>query len=140
MALGSIFAIAGTGMSAESARLKAVASNLANANTAVGPGGQPYSAREVVFRAISADQLDGGGPADSGMAGVQVAGVVTSQEPLREVYEPSSPYADGQGYITMPNVNPVDEMVNMISAQQNYQADLDAFNVAKTLMLRTLSI
>jgi flagellar basal-body rod protein FlgC len=74
------------------------------------------------------------------MSGVRVAGVVQSQQPLHKVYDPTSPYADGNGYVQMPNVNPVDEMVNMISATRNYQANLDAFNVAKTLALKTLSI
>ena len=78
--------------------------------------------------------------AAAGMSGVQVAGVVESQQPLKQVYDPSSPYANGNGYVQMPNVNPVDEMVNMISATKNYQANLDAFNVAKTLALKTLSI
>ena len=70
----------------------------------------------------------------------RVAGVVESAEPLRTVYDPSSNYADDNGYVTMPNVNPTEEMVNMISAQQDYQANLEAFNVAKGLALRTLAI
>jgi flagellar basal-body rod protein FlgC len=74
------------------------------------------------------------------MAGVRVAGVVESALPLRSVYDPSSTFADVNGYVTMPNVNPIEEMVNMISAQQDYQANLEAFNVAKSLALRTLSI
>ena len=139
MSLLGVLGIAGSGMSAESERLSAVASNIANANTAVGPGGQPYRAREVVFQAVSAR---GGGddPASAGMAGVKVAGVVESDAPLKSVYDPSSSFADTNGYVQMPNVNSVDEMVNMLSAQQDYQADLEAFNVAKTLALRTLAI
>ena len=74
------------------------------------------------------------------MAGVRVAGVVASPEPARQSYDPSSQFANASGYVEMPNVNPVDEMVNMISAQQNYQADLEAFNVAKTLLQKTLTI
>lgn len=140
MSLFSVFSISGSGMAAESQRLTAVASNLANANSMVDSSGQPYRAREVVFRAVSPDGGTGAGPADTGMAGVEVAGVVTSPAPLRKNYDPSSPFADAKGFVTMPNVNPVDEMVNMISAQRNYQADLEAFNVAKTLMLKTLSI
>jgi flagellar basal-body rod protein FlgC len=138
MSLLSIFSISGSGMAAESQRLTAVASNLANANSVADASGQPYRAREVVFRAISPD--GGSGPADTGMSGVEIAGVVSSQAPLHQTYDPSSPYANASGYVTMPNVNPIDEMVNMISAQRNYQADLEAFNVAKTLMLKTLSI
>lgn len=144
MSLFGTLTIAGTGMSAESERLSAIASNIANANSAVGAGGQPYRAREVVFQAVSAaDDGDGGGSGEAsslGMDGVRVAGVVESNAPTHTVYDPTSTYADANGYIQMPNVNPVDEMVNMISAQQDYQANLEAFNVAKTLALRTLSI
>jgi flagellar basal-body rod protein FlgC len=74
------------------------------------------------------------------MNGVKVAAVVQSDAPAQSVYNPDSSFADDKGYVQMPNVNPVDEMVNMISAQQDYQANLEAFNVAKTLALRTLSI
>ena len=76
----------------------------------------------------------------AGMAGVKVAAVVESDAPTHQVYDPGSTFADGNGYVQMPNVNPVDEMVNMISAQQDYQANLEAFNVAKTLAMRTLTI
>jgi flagellar basal-body rod protein FlgC len=141
MSLFTTFAIAGSGMSAESERLAAVASNLANANSATAAGGQPYRAREVVFQAVSPS---GGGASDSassvGMAGVKVAGIVESDAPTHEVYDPGNSAADASGYVQMPNVSSVDEMVNMISAQQDYQANLEAFNVAKTLALRTLTI
>ena len=138
MSLFGTLAIAGSGMSAESERLSAIASNIANANSAT--AGQPYRAREVVFQAVSLDGDDGGGAASDGMAGVKVAAVVESDAPTHAVYDPSSTFADANGYVQMPNVNPVDEMVNMISAQQDYQANLEAFNVAKTLALRTLTI
>jgi flagellar basal-body rod protein FlgC len=139
MSLLGTLAIAGSGMSAESERLSAIASNLANANTAVGPGGQPYRAREVVFQAASANG-DDTDTAGVGMNGVKIAAVVESSAPAQSVYNPGSSFADDKGYVQMPNVNPVDEMVNMISAQQDYQANLEAFNVAKTLALRTLTI
>lgn len=138
--LGSL-AIASSGMSAEAERLSAIASNIANANSAVGAGGQPYRAREVVFQAVSANDGDNGDDGSSiGMEGVRVAGVVESSAPTHTVYDPTSTFADANGYVQMPNVSPVDEMVNMISAQQDYQANLEAFNVAKTLALRTLTI
>jgi flagellar basal-body rod protein FlgC len=139
MSLFAALSIAGSGMSAESQRLSAVASNLANANSTVDSAGQPYRAREVVFEAVSpaGESMQ---PAAVGMAGVRVAGIVQSAAPLRTVYDPSSSFANAQGYVQMPNVDPVGEMVNMISAQQDYQADLDAFNAAKTLALKTLAI
>jgi len=137
MSLFTTLAIAGSGMSAESERLTATASNLANANSAIAPGGQPYRAREVVFQAVPAESGDTAG---LGAQGVKVAAVVESNAPEQSVYEPGSPFANDAGYVQMPNVSPVDEMVNMISAQQDYQANLEAFNVAKTLALRTLTI
>lgn len=139
MSLFAALSIAGSGMSAESQRLAAVASNLANANSTVDSAGQPYRAREVVFEAVS-PAGEGMQPAAVGMAGVRVAGIVQSAAPLRTVYDPGSSFANAQGYVQMPNVDPVGEMVNMISAQQDYQADLDAFNAAKTLALKTLAI
>jgi flagellar basal-body rod protein FlgC len=140
MSLFGTLSIAGSGMSAESERLSAIASNVANANSAVAAGGQPYRAREVVFQAAS---LHGDGeddPTSVGMRGVRVAAVVESSAPTHTVYDPNSAFADDKGYVQMPNVNPVDEMVNMISAQQDYQANLEAFNVAKQLAVRTLQI
>lgn len=140
MSLFTALAVAGSGMAAESERLAAVASNIANANSVVGAAGAPYRAREVVFAAVSAADEEAEQPVAAGMAGVRVAGVVESAAPLRTVYDPGSTFADANGYVTMPNVNPVEEMVNMISAQQDYQANLEAFNVAKSLALRTLAI
>jgi flagellar basal-body rod protein FlgC len=139
MSLLGALAITGSGMAAESERLTAVASNIANANSVASSSGTPYRAREVVFKAVPVNN-DIGGRSAVGMAGVEVAGIVESAEPTRSVYDPSSNYADANGYVTMPNVNPVEEMVNMISAQQDYQANLEAFNVAKSLALRTLAI
>lgn len=127
-------------MMAEQQRLTAVASNLANANSTGDSTGAPYQAREVVFQAVSSSDSDGDDPSGVGMGGVRVAGVTLSNEPPRQVYDPGSQFANTSGYVQMPNVSPVEEMVNMISAQQNYQADLDAFNVAKTLLQKTLTI
>jgi flagellar basal-body rod protein FlgC len=140
MSLFSVFSISGSGMLAESQRLAAVASNLANVNSTGDAAGQPYRAREVVFQAVAPDDSDGDGPDGTGMAGVRVAGVVASSEPAPKKYDPGSQFADAQGFVETTNVNPIDEMVNMISAQQNYQADLEAFNVAKTLLQKTLTI
>jgi flagellar basal-body rod protein FlgC len=136
MSLFSALGIAGSGMAAQSERLTAVASNIANAQS-VGPkAGSAYRAREVVFEAAPAS--NDGEP--TGLGGVRVAAVVESADPLRTSYDPGSPFADANGYVTTSNVKPIEEMINMISAQQDYQANLDAFNVAKSLALRTLTI
>lgn len=126
----NIFNIAGSALTAQSARLNAVASNLANADSIAGADGQPYRAKQVVFRATAMGD---------GM-GVRVAQVVDSMAPMRQVYDPKNPAADANGNVSMPNVNPVEEMVNMISASRAYQANSEVLSAAKSLMLKTLTI
>jgi flagellar basal-body rod protein FlgC len=123
-------------MSAQSQRMNVSASNLANADSAVGPDGQPYRARQVVFQ-VNAPEGQAYGQE---VGGVRVAGVVLDQSPMRRQYEPSNPLADATGYITLPNVDPVAETVNMISASRSYQANVEVLNTAKALMQKTLTI
>lgn len=134
MSLFNVFDIAGSALTAQSMRLNVVASNLANADSATSATGQPYRAKQVVF---SATPLDG---ARGGAVGVKVAGVVEDPSPMKQVYDPTSPLADSKGYVTMPNVNPVSEMINMISASRSYQNDVDMMNTAKTMLLKTLTL
>ena len=132
MALFSIFGIASSAMAARSQRLNVSASNMANADSVAGPGGQPYRARQVMFTLDAA--------AGSEIGGVKVSEVVESSAPARLVYEPGHPLADEQGYVRMPNVNVVHEMVNTLSASRSYQANVEVMNAAKSLMLKTLSL
>ena len=136
MSLFNALDVAGTGMNAESYRLNVVASNLANADSATSTNGQPYRAREVVF---AAQPLNAPG-AGAGVDGVRVAGVVEKPGPMRMVYDPGNPLADKQGYVAYPNVNPVDEMVNMISASRTYQADVNVATTTKNLLLKTITL
>jgi flagellar basal-body rod protein FlgC len=131
MSLLNGFGIAGSALTAQSARLNAVASNLANADSVVGADGQPYRAKEVVFKAM---------PVEGGGLGVRVTQVVESSAPFRATYDPKNPAANADGYVNMPNVNVVDEMVNMISASRAYQTNADVMSTAKTLLLKTLTI
>lgn len=133
MALSDIFNISASALSAQSQRLNAVASNLANAESTAGPDGQVYKAREVVFQVMPM------GPDGQG-AGVKVSQVVEDQSPPRRVYDPSHPQADADGYVSMPNVNPIDEMVNMISASRSYQDNVEVMNTAKTLTNKLLTL
>jgi flagellar basal-body rod protein FlgC len=132
MSLFNIFNIAGSAMTAQSERLNVVASNLANVDSTTGPDGQAYRAKQVVFQAVPM-----GG---EGSTGVQVAAVVNDNSPMKMVYDPKSPLANAQGYVTQPNVNPVEEMVNMISASRSYQNNVDVMNTSKTLLLKTLTL
>ena len=131
MSLFSILDISGSALTAQSQRLNTTASNLANADSATGPDGTPYRAKQVVFQAQ---------PAANGLSAVKVAGVVEDPSAPRRVYDPKHPAADGQGYVTLPNVSVVDEMVNMLSASRSYQSSVEVMSTAKTLLLKTLSL
>ena len=132
MSLFNIFNVSGSAMSAQSQRLNAVASNLANADSATSASGQAYRAKQVVFEAVPTD--------NSGATGVRVQQVVEDAGPLKQVYDPKHPMADAKGYVSMPNVNVVDEMVNMLSASRSYQTNVETMNAAKTLLLKTLTL
>jgi len=132
MSLFNVFNISASGMSAQSQRLNTVASNLANADSTTSANGLPYKSKQVVFTAIPLN-----GKANTG---VKVSKVIEDNSPARVVYDPKNPAADAKGYVTMPNVNATEEMVNMISASQAYQNNVDTMNAAKTMLLKTLTI
>jgi flagellar basal-body rod protein FlgC len=131
MSLFNIFNVSGSAMSAQAQRLNTVASNLANADSATSASGQAYRAKQVVFEAV---------PLESGSTGVKVAQVIEDPSPLKQVYDPKHPMADDKGYVAMPNVNVVDEMVNMLSASRSYQTNVETMNAAKTMLLKTLTL
>lgn len=133
MSSTSIFQIAGSALTAQSQRMNVSASNIANANSAVGPDGQPYRARQVVFQMTPSAQSEA-------IGGVQVSRVIESAAPPRLQYDPGNPLANAQGYVTLPNVDVVAETVNMISASRSYQANVEVINTAKTLMAKTLTL
>lgn len=128
-----IFDIAGSAMSAQSARLNTVASNLANADAVSGDPDDVYKARLPVFKTVME-------PGSQDSAGVRVLGIVESQAAPEKRYEPGNPIADADGYVYAPNVNVVEEMVNMISASRSYQSSVDVMNTAKDLAMRTLTL
>ncbi|MBT9540528.1 flagellar basal body rod protein FlgC [Thiobacillus sp.] len=132
MSLFNIFNVAGSAMNAQSQRLNVVASNLANADSAVSANGEPYKAKQVVFAATPMGE--------GGATGVNVAAVIEDPSPMKLVYDPKNPLADDKGYVSMPNVNVVEEMVNMISASRSYQSNADMMSTTKSLLLKTLNI
>jgi flagellar basal-body rod protein FlgC len=133
MSLFNVFTISSTALSAQSQRLNVVASNLANADSAVSSDGTAYKAKQVVFEAMRTNSSAPG-------MGVKVREVIEDASPPRLVFNPNHPLADPKGYVTMPNVNVVEEMTNMISASRSYQTNVDVMNTAKTLLLRTLAL
>ncbi len=134
MSMFRIFDVAGSAVSAQSQRLNVVASNLANADTVAGPDGSAYKARQVVFQT----RLMGPVGQRDVNAGVTVSTVTEDQTPGRRVHDPKHPSADADGYVTYSNVNPVEEMVNMISASRSYQNNVEVMNTARSLLLKTL--
>ena len=134
MSLFTVFQVSSSAMTAQSMRLNAVASNLANADSVVSADGKPYRAKQVVFEATPM------GNTGELSKGVRVRQVVDDASPPRMVYDPKNPVADEKGYVAFPNVNVVEEMTNMISASRAYQTNVEVMNTAKSLLLRTLQI
>lgn len=128
-----IFDIAGSAMAAQSTRLSTVASNLANADSVVTNPEDAYRARAPVF-SVSAQLGSEQTP------GVQVMRIAESERPPEQRYEPGHPLADADGYVYAPAINPVEQMVDMISASRSYQSSVEVMNTAKELTLRTLTM
>ena len=131
MSLFNIFNVSGSAMSAQAQRLNTVASNLANADSATSSTGEAYRAKQVIFEAV---------PTGGAGTAVRVQQVVDDPSPLKQVYDPKHPMADDKGYVAMPNVNVVDEMVNMLSASRSYQTNVETMNAAKSLLMKTLTL
>lgn len=132
MGLISTLRVSSSGLSAERLRMDLIADNLANANTTRTPNGQPYQRKVALFQPIT--------PTPSMPGGVRVAQIAVDTTPPRLVYEPGHPDADANGYVAYPNVDIVHEMVDMITASRAYEANIQAFNAAKNMFLRTLDI
>lgn len=133
MSLFNIFRITGTALHAQTVRLNTTASNLANVDSVSSSTAETYRARHPVFATLFEES-------DDAAAGVGILGVVESQAPLRQEYQPGHPLADENGYVFMPNVNPIDEMANMISASQAYQSNIEVVSASKQMLLRTLAL
>jgi flagellar basal-body rod protein FlgC len=137
--LDSAISAAQTALRAERVRIETAISNLANAETTRGPDGQPYRRRDVVLApepvAPFESMLD-----LASATGVRVAAVVEDQEPFERRYEPSHPDADAEGYVSLPNVDPAEEMVNVLSATRAYQANLAAIGLIRQLGDRALEL
>src|SRR5687768_3963271 len=134
-----IFDIAGSGMSAQSVRLNTVASNLANAESVSGSAETAYRAKHPVFEAVRA-QLAAGQAGNNPSAAVQVTDIVEDSRAPEMRYQPGNPLANAEGYVFAPNVNVVEEMVDMISASRAYQNNVEVLNTSKELLLATLRL
>jgi flagellar basal-body rod protein FlgC len=132
--------VSASGLSAERTRVNLAASNLANAESTRGPDGKPYRRLDPVMEAVPFDAELGAAGGRSDLAGVRVAEVAEDQTPGRRVYSPAHPDAGKDGYVTLPNVNPIHEVVNLMSAQKAYDANATAVDTLKTMAQRALEI
>lgn len=130
-----VFDIAGSGMSAQNLRMNLVASNLANVDAVSSSTEGTYRSRQPVFQTV----LDQQHPR-SAAVGVRMNGVVESPAPLTRDYAPHHPMADGEGYIYRPNVNPVEEMANMVSASRSYQNNVEVINAARQMLAALINL
>jgi len=139
MSLFDVFSVSGSAMNAETIRLNTTASNLANAESVNGDATKVYRARHPVFQAMMNSQLGLGDDQDAS-TGVRVMGVVESKAPPVQTYEPDNPLADKDGYVYASNVNSIEEMANMISANRSFATDVEAVNTARDLLLKVISM
>jgi flagellar basal-body rod protein FlgC len=140
--------VSATGLTAERLRMDVTAENLANAQTTRGADGQPYRRKEVVLSEVSsggfgsqlAKAIGAGSASGSQPGGVEVTAITQDQTPGKLVYDPGHPDADAEGYVRMPNVDTVAEMVDLISSSRAYEANVTAMNAAKQMFSKTLDL
>jgi flagellar basal-body rod protein FlgC len=150
MGLFDALNVSASGLTAERMRMDVTAENLANAQTTRTAAGGPYRRKEVVlaqqadgtngFGAQLRTAMGGAGGPGSGGGGVEVAGIAEDASEGKRVYDPGHPDADGEGYVTMPNVDTVTEMVDLISASRAYEANVTAMQAAKQMFAKTLEL
>jgi len=131
MSFFDVMDISATGMSAQRIRISSISSNLANAQTTRTEEGGPYQRQNVIFKQILDGELAGG---------VRVTEVVKDEKPPILRYEPGHPDANEEGYVAYPNVNPIEEMVNMLEASKSYEANTSVLSTAKALAMKALEI
>jgi len=140
----SAMATSSSGMAAQRFRMNIISANIANAETTRTPEGGPYRRRDVIFGALPPqrtfeDELRGQMDPDQPLH-AKVLGVAIDERPPVLRYDPSHPDANEEGYVAMPNVNPMEEMVNLMLASRSYEANVAAFNATKTMALKALEI
>lgn len=137
----SALRISASGLSAERLRMDTIASNIANVTTTRGEDGQPYRRKVAVFQEnLSTELNEKTGKVENKLLGVKAVGIEEDDSELRRVYDPTHPDADEEGYVTMPNVNILNEMADMIAATRSYEANVSAMNSEKSMFLKALEI
>ena len=138
MSLFNVFDVSGSAMNAETIRLNTTTSNLANAESVNGDATKVYRARHPVFQAMMDAQS--GLDDDGASTGVRILGVVESNTPPLRTYQPDNPLADKDGYVFTSNVNSIEEMANMISANRSFSTNVEAINTARDLLIKVISM
>jgi flagellar basal-body rod protein FlgC len=137
----SALEVAASGLGAQRVRMNTIASNLANVRTTRTEEGGPYKRLDPLFEAVGIDAMSGTfGAAESGVSRVNVSQIVADQRPGMLVYEPGHPDANQEGYVEYPNVNAVEEMVNMITASRAYEAGVTSIETVKSMARSALGI
>lgn len=144
MDLDNSFKISASGLRASRTWLNVISANLANVNTTKTESGKPYERRTVIYEAVPSQEsfhevLDGTFQAED-LQKVRVTDIVSDGRGFKEVYDPGHPDADAQGVVQMPNINTVEEMVNLVMASRSYEANLAAMNTSKQLAIKALEI
>jgi len=132
--------ISASALSAEQARMRVIALNIANANTLVTPEGGPYQRREVTFSTVVKDEFARPDDPAAGVGGVKIASVKVGKEPVKAVYDPDHPLADKDGFVKAPNVNVASEMVDMVQAQRSCEANLAAMKAYRDMLRNSIQI
>lgn len=130
----SVFKVSASALEAQKQRMNVIASNMANAATTKTAEGGPYKRKDVIFTVAVVDAEQ------TRLEGVKVEGIREDSSPPRMIYDPAHPDADKDGYVAMPNINTIEEMVNMMMALRAYEASVAAFNMAKTMFMKTLEL
>lgn len=130
----NVFQVSASALEAQRRRMNVITSNMANVNTTRTDQGGPYRRKDVVFtpKIVEANPVE--------LQGVRIAEIVEDKTPFKKIYDPGHPDADKDGYVEMPNVNIIEEMVNMMAAMRAYEASVSAFNTAKSIFLKSLEI
>lgn len=130
----NVFKVSASAIESQRRRMNIIASNMANVNSTRTEEGGPYRRKDVVFSPMNM----GSNPVE--LQGVRVDDILTDNSPLKKIYDPGHPDADNEGYVEMPNVNIIEEMVNMMTAFRAYEASVAAFNISKSMFMRSLDI
>jgi flagellar basal-body rod protein FlgC len=130
----NVFKVSASAIESQRRRMNIIASNMANVNSTRTEEGGPYRRKDVVFSPINIES----NPVE--LQGVRVDDIITDTSPLKKIYDPGHPDADNEGYVEMPNVNIIEEMVNMMTAFRAYEASVSAFNLSKSMFMKSLEI